>query len=275
VTDTVRKRAALRPEDRERMQRLSEEVQGRGSRPADPGSPCPRHPAAGQRNPSWHAPGGVGQQHLAQLGQAPAACRPDAAARHAQRLGHDQVVGPVDLSDNAQQRTAAFRQPLEVPPQHLVPLVGEQALMRLGARFRVALRRSLRVGKRWGGQPVEDLGVIPDFRYRLTSRDLLDGNADLMEKAGEFLARATLRTLDVDVASLEGSIATLEVTTGALRSLDIYVNSRPVSTVEVHDGKHAITVPLGDSTEVSVHLEGFDDGHLAAARTLRFTGSSH
>jgi hypothetical protein len=96
-----------------------------------------------------------------------------------------------------------------------------------------------------------------------------------MEKAGEFLARATLRTLDVDVASPEGSIATLQVTTGALRSLDIYVNGRPVSTVEVHDGKHTITVPLGDSTEVSVRLEGFDDGHLAAARTLRFTGSSH
>jgi C-terminal processing protease CtpA/Prc len=144
-----------------------------------------------------------------------------------------------------------------------------------GARFRVALRRSLRVGKRWGGQPVEDLGVIPDFRYRLSSRDLLEGNADLMEKAGEFLARATLRTLDVEVASLEGSIATLEVTTGALRSLDIYVNGRPVGTVEVHDGKHTITVPLGDSTEVTVRLEGFDDGHLAAARTLRFTSSSH
>jgi C-terminal processing protease CtpA/Prc len=144
-----------------------------------------------------------------------------------------------------------------------------------GARLRVALRRSLRVGKRWGGQPVEDLGVIPDFRYRLSSRDLLEGNADLMEKAGEFLARATLRTLDVDVASLEGSIATLEVTTGALGSLDVYVNGRPVSTVEVHDGKHTITIPLGDSTEVSVRLEGFDDGHLAAARTLRFTSSSH
>ncbi len=144
-----------------------------------------------------------------------------------------------------------------------------------GARFRVALRRSLRVGKLWGGQPVEDLGVIPDHRHRMSSRDLLEGNADLMDKAGELLAGATLRTLDADVAALEGSIATLEVTTGALKSLDIYVNGRPVSTVEVHDGKHTITVSLGDSTEVSVRLEGFDNGDLVAARTLRFTGSSH
>ena len=144
-----------------------------------------------------------------------------------------------------------------------------------GARFRVALRRSLRVGKLWGGQPVEDLGVIPDHRHRMSSRDLLEGNADLMDKAGELLAGATLRTLDADVAALEGSIATLEVTTGALKSLDIYVNGRPVSTVEVHDGKHTITVSLGDSTEVSVRLEGFDNGDLVAARTLRFTSSSH
>jgi hypothetical protein len=139
----------------------------------------------------------------------------------------------------------------------------------------VALRRSLRVGKLWGGQPVEDLGVIPDHRHRMSSRDLLEGNADLMDKAGELLAGATLRTLDADVAALEGSIATLEVTTGALKSLDIYVNGRPVSTVEVHDGKHTITVSLGDSTEVSVRLEGFDNGDLVAARTLRFTSSSH
>ncbi|HZD73042.1 MAG TPA: S41 family peptidase [Actinomycetota bacterium] len=144
-----------------------------------------------------------------------------------------------------------------------------------GARLRVALRRSLRVGKRWGGQPVEDLGVIPDVRHRLTSRDLLEGNADLMEKAGELLARVAVRTLDVDVASLEGSTATLQVTTGALRSLDVYVNARPVRTLQVHDGKHTITVPLGDAMEVSVRLEGFDDGHLAAARTLRFTSSGH
>ena len=39
----------------------------------------------------------------------------------------------------------------------------------------MALRRTLRVGKHWGGQPVEDLGVIPDVRYQMTKRDLLEG----------------------------------------------------------------------------------------------------
>ena len=75
----------------------------------------------------------------------------------------------------------------------------------LPAQFRVALRRTLRVGKHWGGQPVEDLGVIPDVRYQMTKRDLLQGNADLMEKAGELLAQGTPRTLDVTVTSRDDS----------------------------------------------------------------------
>ena len=68
-----------------------------------------------------------------------------------------------------------------------------------GAMLRVALRRSLRVGERWGGQPVEDLGVIPDARHEMTARDLLEGNADLMEAAGAILAAGTPRTLDVEM----------------------------------------------------------------------------
>jgi len=83
-----------------------------------------------------------------------------------------------------------------------------------GAEFRVALR----VGERWGGQAIEDLGVIPDVRYQMTSRDLLHGNADLMEKAGELLAQGTPRTLEVTVISQDSSAAALEVTTAAVWS---------------------------------------------------------
>jgi C-terminal processing protease CtpA/Prc len=57
------------------------------------------------------------------------------------------------------------------------------------ARLYVALRRSLRVGRQ-AGRPVEDLGVKPDVRYRITRRDLLSQNADLMERAGFLLDEA-------------------------------------------------------------------------------------
>ena len=70
---------------------------------------------------SSSAPARVGLQHRAQLGQAPAAGRADAADGHLQRLGHRRVVGPGDVRDDAQQRAAAFRQPLEVLPQQPGP----------------------------------------------------------------------------------------------------------------------------------------------------------
>jgi peptidase S41-like protein len=137
-----------------------------------------------------------------------------------------------------------------------------------GARFRVALRRTLRVGKRWGGQPVEDLGVIPDVRYRMTRRDLLEGNADLMEKAGELLAQGTPRTLDVTVTSREDSAVHLAVTTAALTSLDVYVDGRPVMTTIVLDSINTVTVPLSGPGPVSIRLDGFDGTALVAAFTL-------
>ena len=53
--------------------------------------------------------------------------------------------------------------------------------------LRVAVRRTVRVGDR-SGTPVEDLGVVPDERHAMTRRDLLEGNADLIEHAGRLLA---------------------------------------------------------------------------------------
>ncbi|MFI5889589.1 S41 family peptidase [Actinoplanes sp. NPDC051513] len=54
------------------------------------------------------------------------------------------------------------------------------------AQFSVALRRSLRVGN-LAGQPLEDFGVRADERHKLTRRDLLEYNADLIGRAIELL----------------------------------------------------------------------------------------
>ncbi|HEU4422437.1 MAG TPA: S41 family peptidase [Pilimelia sp.] len=136
-----------------------------------------------------------------------------------------------------------------------------------GAQLRVALRRSLRVGKR-SGQPVEDFGVIPDVLYRMTARDVTDNNADLMERAGELLADGTPRQLDAEVSARTPAAVTLEVTTGALTSLDVYANSRPVATATVADGKSTVTVPIRDDGPTAIRVEGFDGATLAAARSL-------
>ena len=136
-----------------------------------------------------------------------------------------------------------------------------------GAEFRVALRRCLRVGKRWG-QPVEDLGVIPDVRHKLTRRDLLESNVDLMEKAGALLAKGTPRRLDVSVGTRTATAVTLTVTSLAVNSLDVYVNNRPALSTPVVDGTTTVEVPLAQSGDLVLRLAGFADGTLVAARTL-------
>jgi C-terminal processing protease CtpA/Prc len=55
------------------------------------------------------------------------------------------------------------------------------------ATFRVSIRRTTRVGKNTG-MPLEDLGVVPDHIHHMTKNDLLNQNADLIEKAASILA---------------------------------------------------------------------------------------
>ncbi|HEY0640940.1 MAG TPA: S41 family peptidase [Pseudonocardiaceae bacterium] len=129
-----------------------------------------------------------------------------------------------------------------------------------GAQFRVSLRRCLRVGERFG-QPVEDLGVVPEHRHLLTRRDLLESNADLMEAAGLLLDKDSARTLRV-VPGGSG----LVVTTARLSTVDVYVNGRPVATTPVQDGANSVAViPPADSV---VRVEGFDGDRLVASALL-------
>jgi hypothetical protein len=56
-----------------------------------------------------------------------------------------------------------------------------------GANFRVAVRRTLRVGPN-AGIPLEDLGVKPDVVHHMTKQDLLSENEDLTSRACGLLA---------------------------------------------------------------------------------------
>jgi C-terminal processing protease CtpA/Prc len=52
--------------------------------------------------------------------------------------------------------------------------------------FRVAIRRSMRVGPQ-SGNDVEDFGVTPDYFHNITRNDILNGNIDLITSAAGFL----------------------------------------------------------------------------------------
>lgn len=132
-----------------------------------------------------------------------------------------------------------------------------------GAQMRVSLRRCLRVGSRFG-QPVEDLGVVPDALHAPTKRDLMEENADLMAAAGALLAQRTPRLLRFTTAAAGAGKRKLTVTTGAVATIDIYVDGRPVATTATADGSTQITVPAvaGDV----IRIEGYDEaGVLVAA----------
>jgi C-terminal processing protease CtpA/Prc len=136
-----------------------------------------------------------------------------------------------------------------------------------GAQMRVALRRCLRVGTRMG-QPVEDLGVVPDVIHELTQRDVLEDNDDLMAAAGELLAQRQPRELRFTSAAAGAQKRKLSITTTAIASIDIYVNGRPVATKTTTDGTSQITVPAtaGDL----IRVEGFDAGG-----TLQASSQTH
>lgn len=135
-----------------------------------------------------------------------------------------------------------------------------------GANMRVSIRRTLRVGAA-PGTPLEDLGVVPDQRHRLTRRDVIDGNLDLLDRAGQILAAQPVHRLAVQVGTGAGGTLTLEVEVSEADRLDVYVDDRPRSSVDVSAGQTDVTVP-GITAGAVVRVEAFAGGELVAARTL-------
>ncbi len=138
-----------------------------------------------------------------------------------------------------------------------------------GANMRVAIRRGLRVGA-LAGTPVEDLGVVPDQVHPLTRDDVLSGNKDLLDEAGEILAAMPVRRLDV-AATLAGTTLTAQLTTVGLDRVDVYLAGRPVASPTVPAGPTpgSTTVTVADaSSGQQLRLEGFSAGELVAARRV-------
>lgn len=127
------------------------------------------------------------------------------------------------------------------------------------ANMRVSIRRTLRVGK-LSGTPVEDLGVRPTHQHKVTRADLLQGNVDLLANAGELLAAQPVRRLGVAVDGTTVSLDTVN-----LDRVDVYVDGRPTTSLDVTDGAHIVTLTAAGS---EVRVEGFADGQLVAARKV-------
>jgi C-terminal processing protease CtpA/Prc len=60
-----------------------------------------------------------------------------------------------------------------------------------GANFNFAVRRILRRND----EPIEDLGITPDVLHKITRKDLLEGNADLIKRSLDLLLEARINSI--------------------------------------------------------------------------------
>lgn len=137
-----------------------------------------------------------------------------------------------------------------------------------GASFRVAIRRTTRVGERMG-VPLEDLGVIPDDRHQMTREDVLNGNKDLIENAASLLTGVPVRALRGRVDGIANGTARVTATTRNVTRIDAYVDARPRATFDIGaDGSHSVSVP-GAAGGGVLELRGFQDDKLVVATRLQ------
>jgi hypothetical protein len=135
-----------------------------------------------------------------------------------------------------------------------------------GAGMRVAIRRTIRVG-RLAGTPVEDLGITPDIRYQLTRDDVLKGNVDLLNKAGEILSQMPVIKLTVVATPGANGSLLVQLEVANLDRADIVVDGRPRATVDLTGPNTMVTVD-GVPGAHSVRVEGYASGKLAAATSV-------
>ena len=144
------------------------------------------------------------------------------------------------------------------PPDETSPYVA----LPNGANLRVAIRRTLRVGK-LAGTPVEDLGVKPQETHRMTQADLLEGNVDLLNRAGELLAAQPVRRLDL-TTSFSGTRLTVAIDAQGIDRVDLYVDDRPISSEDL-TGPVSIDILEVTSGQL-LRADGYDAGKLVASR---------
>jgi C-terminal processing protease CtpA/Prc len=153
---------------------------------------------------------------------------------------------------------------LEVAP---ADTASPYAVLPKQANMRVSIRRTLRVGDQ-AGTPVEDLGVVPDERHRMTREDVLGGNVDLLARAGELLAAQPVRVLDVQAMPTPAGALRIDLEAANLDRADVYVDGRPRTSLDLTDGTTSISVPNAGAA-TALRVEGFAAGQLVAARALR------
>jgi hypothetical protein len=149
-----------------------------------------------------------------------------------------------------------------------------------GAEMIVAMRRSIRVGPR-AGSPLEEFGVAPDVLHLMTRRDILEDNCDLLDAAAQLIRQQPSFTLSITPVSRKGARGIVVSAASKLPSakarpgisrVDIYVNDRPVRTIDARQGmvpSTRVTIGKAGKKPTPVEVGAWDHaGRLLARRRI-------
>lgn len=132
--------------------------------------------------------------------------------------------------------------------------------------MRVAIRRNVRVGEH-AETPIEDLGITPDINYKMTRRDLLEKNTDLIKKASEILANMPVRQLDVVLTGQDNPLE-IKLTSLGISRVDIYVDNRPVLSQNVTDGINKLSIEESANSAQKLEIIGLMKNEVVASRKV-------
>lgn len=139
-----------------------------------------------------------------------------------------------------------------------------------GADIRVAIRRTTRVKMR-SGDILEDLGVEPDIRHRMTQRDVTGHNEDLIDAAIDALAGGEIHSIDiVKIEKHRDRPPTLTLESENIDRIETTVSGRALPTRE--PVRNRVKVELADAGDlgrgepVRVRFLGYLGNRLVAER---------
>jgi hypothetical protein len=128
------------------------------------------------------------------------------------------------------------------------------------------------------GDILEDLGVIPDHRYRMTQTDILRGNTDLIDFAIDQLAAKKAHRLDITIES-GGQLPRIIVNAGNATRIEAAIDtptssglerrwfaSHPADTGDVTLDTADI-LQAGTTGMVNLEISSYDRHSLVARRT--------
>ena len=142
-----------------------------------------------------------------------------------------------------------------------------------GVDFRVALKRTLRVGAH-AGTEIEEVGIRPDILHHTTERDILHDNTDLLTRAARILAKRDWFQLDAQRTDTTLRLRTHNIDridAIHIRRRDTQFTGRPLFSESIPPAKTPLTatnVALPANATGPIRLNGYRRGSLVASRLV-------